>query len=301
MDVPAAANALGTLGAICWSIQLIPQIVINYRRHNATGLQPSMMMLWAWAGVPLGVYNIVENFNIALRVQPQLLTFLSLVTWIQCYYYEHVRLHVSLSCNSSLTSQKWSTIRCLAVVTPIAAVMAGIQTALVFALRIPKSRGIEWPMIVMAVLSATLLAAGVLRHYWDIYVHRTVRGISFIFVAIDAAGDVFSLASIFFQPTVDVLGIVIYATEFVLWCGVFACGGYYNFLPWFRKKVQARNEADGSSVEDSPGPNEPAASGNGVALHDLPSSTSVFRTASREGSGLRSRKIASHGNQDVVS
>lgn len=76
---------------VCWSIQLIPQIIINYRRHNAIGLQPTMMMLWAWAGVPLGVYNIVENFNIALRIQPQILTVLSLVTWIQCYYYEKVR------------------------------------------------------------------------------------------------------------------------------------------------------------------------------------------------------------------
>ena len=70
--------------------QLIPQIVINWRRQNAIGLQPTMMMLWAWAGVPLGVYNVVEGYNVALQVQPQLLTFLSLVTWIQCYYYERV-------------------------------------------------------------------------------------------------------------------------------------------------------------------------------------------------------------------
>jgi hypothetical protein len=56
-----------------------------------------MMMLWAWAGVPLGVYNIVKEFNIALRIQPQILTLLSLVTWIQCYYYERVRI---LSCQT---------------------------------------------------------------------------------------------------------------------------------------------------------------------------------------------------------
>lgn len=48
----------------------------------------------------------------------------------------------------------------------------------------------------MGVLSAVLLAAGVLRHYYDIWIHRTVRGISFIFVGIDAAGDVFSFISI---------------------------------------------------------------------------------------------------------
>lgn len=49
-----------------------------------------MMMFWAWAGVPLGVYNIVSGFNVALQVQPQILAFLSLTTWIQVYYYEKV-------------------------------------------------------------------------------------------------------------------------------------------------------------------------------------------------------------------
>ena len=48
------------------------------------------MLLWASAGVPLGVYNIVEEFNIALRVQPQILTTLSLITWAQCLYYGKV-------------------------------------------------------------------------------------------------------------------------------------------------------------------------------------------------------------------
>jgi hypothetical protein len=52
----------------------------------------------------------------------------------------------------------------------------------------------------MGVFSTVLLSAGVLRHYWDIYVHRTVRGISFIFVGIDAAGDVFSLVSVCESP-----------------------------------------------------------------------------------------------------
>jgi uncharacterized membrane protein HdeD (DUF308 family) len=54
----------------------------------------------------------------------------------------------------------------------------------------------QWPVTFIGVLSTVLLSAGVLRHYWDIWVHRTVRGISFIFVGIDAAGDVFSLVSV---------------------------------------------------------------------------------------------------------
>jgi hypothetical protein len=74
--------------------------------------------------------------------------------------------------------------------------LGAIETGLVFALRSAKDRNLKWPLTIMAVLSSCFLAAGVLRHYWDIYVHRTVRGISFIFVAIDAAGDLFSLVSV---------------------------------------------------------------------------------------------------------
>ena len=63
-----------------------------------------------------------------------------------------------------------------------------------------EAKSLHWPLTFMAVLSAALLAAGVLRHYWDIYKERTVRGISFIFVGIDAGGDLFSLVSVCTEP-----------------------------------------------------------------------------------------------------
>ena len=92
--------------------------------------------------------------------------------------------------------QGWPPSTCLAAAAPLVALAAGVQAALIVALRIALARGVRWPVTLMAVLSACLLAAGVLRHYWDIYTHRTVRGISFIFVGIDAAGDLFSLVSV---------------------------------------------------------------------------------------------------------
>jgi hypothetical protein len=211
-----------------------------------------MMLLWACAGVPLGVYNIVENFNIALRIQPQILTFLSLVTWIQCKYY----------------GNKWPLTKSAAIVAPVAAAMGGIECGLIFALRRAKHVHTEWPVTFMAVLSACFLCAGVLRHYWDIYRERTVRGISFIFVGIDALGDLTSLISVLFQPRLDILGMVIYGSELVLWLGVFACGGYckkqpcllvfegqlliillaVNFRPWLQQQLSQhqvrRDEAD---------------------------------------------------------
>lgn len=139
-----------------------------------------MMLLWALAGVPLGIYNIVNNFNLALKIQPQILTTLSLLTWCQCVYYE----------------RNYSVRKCAATAGPLAVVLAAVQVGGVWALRIPERRGTEWPLIVTAVVAAAFLAAGVLRHYYDIWVFRSVRGISFGFVALDAAGDLFSLLSL---------------------------------------------------------------------------------------------------------
>jgi len=72
--------------------------------------------------------------------------------------------------------------------------------------------------------------------------------------------------------------MVIYATEFFLWCGVFACGGYYNLVPWVRVKRSARNQRKRNEREHPPIDVEGVS--NAVELERLPSSTSVFRTPS---------------------
>lgn len=215
-----------------------------------------MMLLWACAGVPLGVYNIVSEFNIALQIQPQILTFLSLLTWTQCKYY----------------GNKWPVVKCCFAGIPVTLLMGGIECGLLFGLRTANAHGIRWPSTFMAVLAAVLLSAGVLRHYWDIYKERTVRGISFTFVAIDALGDLTSLTSVFFEPRLDILGMVIYGSELVLWIGVMAAGGYYNLIPWTRRRIQERRRR----LEQS-GPLQ-------YGIYRGPeaaSSSSVFRTASR--------------------
>lgn len=266
MDHHIISNVFGTLGAVCWSVQLTPQIIMNWRRHSAAGLSSAFMLFWASAGVPLGVYNIVSNFNIALRVQPQILTSLSLITWGQCYYYE----------------RKWTVGKVLCVAVPLACMMGGLEAALVFALRIGIQHGTTWPLTLMAVLTALLLALGVLEQYLAIWKQRSVEGISFLFCGIDALGDLTSIISVVFQPTLDILGAVIYGVELILWLGIFACGCYFKLVPWLTSTVRRRRTTStvGGAATD--------VHTTGLSLHDMPSSTSVFRTASGT-VGLRSR------------
>jgi hypothetical protein len=182
------------------------------------------------------------------------------------------------------------------VVVPVACAMAGVQAGLVVGARHAEERDIKWPAILMAAASASLLAAGVLRHYVDVYVYRTVRGISFIFVGIDALGDVFSLLSVVCQPTLDILGIVIYGTELVLWIGIFVCGAHYNLLPWLKEH---HTQLEGGLTATVGVRLESATIGSGIALHDLPSSTSVFRTPSAAFEATRRAVTVRASGQDV--
>ena len=296
----AAADAMGTLGAICWSIQLLPQIYQNYRRKHTHGLQPTMMLLWASAGIPLGAYNITRSFPVALQIQPQILTLLSLITWAQTKYYPP-------GGDKKVRSVLW----CTLTLTAVCALAGGMETAIVYGLKAGIKTKSEfevehyWAVMLMGILSAVLLAAGVGRHYIDIYKERTVRGISFIFVAIDALGDLTSLISVLFWwragRRLDVLGLIVYGSELVLWIGVMTCGIWYNFRPWFSAKMKnesgtggATTETPSTHVDEVSRVRSSAASSRSTTSHN---SGTVFRTASghvgiEDRPGLTS--IASH-------
>lgn len=197
--------------------------------------------------------------------------------------------------------------RALVVVVPVAGLMGAVQAGLIIAVSHAKEQGLHWPSVIMAVASAALLAAGVLRHYLDIYLYRTVRGISFIFVGIDALGDAFSLVSVVFQPKLDTLGVIIYGTELVLWIGIFVCGAHYNFKPWVVARLrQGRVSQDVREHIPSAGSGSERredAVVSGIALHELPSSTSVFRTPSGTIEALRQpslSSVASRGSRTHV-
>lgn len=154
--------------------------------------------------------------------------------------------------------------------------MAGVEVALFFAIQSGLHRGMIWPQTMMAVLAAVLLGLGVLEQYLAIWKNRSVEGISFLFCGIDALGDVTSIVSVAFEPTINIVGFVMYGAEFVLWCGVFTCGFWFKWIPWLKirmediRKAYIRDQGPASTHERT------------VTTQDIPSSTSVFRTASND-------------------
>ena len=309
------ANVFGTFGAVCWSVQLFPQIWQNYRRQNTEGLQPTMMLLWASAGIPLGIYNIVRSFPVALQIQPQILTLLSLITWAQTQYYPPAR-----------NQKPRSVLRCAIVLMTLCCIAGGIEAGIIVGLRTASKHKTEkdleyyWPVVLMGALSAFLLCAGVGRHYIDIWKERTVRGISFIFVAIDAMGDLTSLISVICWwragQGLDILGLVVYGSELVLWMGVMACGVWFNLRPWVKTRMTARahpDQVNRSGVSPEAELHEQVQHGSSSTPASIRSSStyaslssytsgSVFRTASGRlnSNGGENREGADAVLRDVV-
>lgn len=206
LDNPAAENALATIGTVFWCIQLVPQIIRNYRVKNCEGLPASMMLLWAASGIPFSIYFCSINSSIPLQIQPQLFTFFCLIGWIQTLYYPPVQ--------NSRKSIAWKAIAFIV----ISAALEGVAIGLLRNQDRPT-----WPYLFIGIVASILLAVGLIPPYFELAKRRgRVVGLNFIFLAMDSSGALFSLISLFFGKQVDVLSLVLYAIVMALEAGIAA-------------------------------------------------------------------------------
>lgn len=201
-----AVNVLGTIGTVLWCIQLVPQIIRNYKQKDCTGLPPLMMALWAASGVPFSIYFFGIDGLIPLRIQPQLFTFFCTLSWAQTLYYPPVSL-------------PWP--KMAAIIGVFVLVSVGLETGLIIWLRPLYRRGKEWPMLVVGIIASVLLAVGLVPPYFELAKRKgRVVGINFFFLAMDSFGALFSLISIV-VGTMDIMSMVLYAIVLGMEIGIF--------------------------------------------------------------------------------
>ncbi|CAI6310089.1 unnamed protein product [Periconia digitata] len=259
-EIPLAANILGTIGTVFWCVQLVPQIIRNYRTKSTEGLPAAMMFLWSVSGVPFGVYAIAQQFNIPLIVQPQCFCALCGVSWAQCIVY----------------GRKWRAWTATLVLLALFAVFAGVQAGLVFAIRPAYARGIEWPVLLIGILAFLLLIGGYFPIPFELLKRRgRVVGIDFIFLGIDWCGAFFSLMSLVAQTEFDSLFGTLYAL-----CCVIEMTMVISHLIWRvrTKGIRKRANEQGMSFDESEEGKEWQAKG-----WDVGASLSIMFSRSRLG------------------
>ncbi|KAJ6536812.1 hypothetical protein B0H19DRAFT_1382691 [Mycena capillaripes] len=202
-----AENVLGTIGTVCWTAQLVPQVWKSWRDRSTAGLSPWLFLLWGISTGFLGPYTIILDLNIPLILQPQLFGFLALVSWGQCQYYGVGR------------SRRAAAVMALGVML----IVGGFEAAMVFAVRPGYAAGREAGARgtqFLGIFSAVLISLALLPQYAEIWQHREVVGISMVFMVVDMLGvafrGVFSGLSLAFKDRFDIIAGITYSLVVVL-------------------------------------------------------------------------------------
>ncbi|ESK97781.1 pq loop repeat protein [Moniliophthora roreri MCA 2997] len=235
---PVAENILGTMGAICWTIQLIPQLWKTFRTKSTDGLSEWTMLGWGIAGGFLGTYTVIQNINVPLIMQPQLFGSLCLVSWSQCQYYGHRR---------SFTVS-------LALLAIALTLVGGFEVGMVYVIRTPYRNGdpsAEKAMQFFGIFSVVIIAAALFPQYHEIWRYKEVIGISVIFMLIDALGGLVSALSLAFKPKFDVLAGINYILVVVMDMAVIVAALILNPLAKKRRALESEQSSPGMlSIND---------------------------------------------------
>ncbi|EIW58286.1 uncharacterized protein TRAVEDRAFT_148372 [Trametes versicolor FP-101664 SS1] len=225
-----AENALGTIGTVCWTIQLVPQIWKSWRAKSTEGLSEWLMLLWGFSGATLGVYAIVKNLNIPLILQPQLFGTLSFIGWAQCQYYGRKR-------------SKWTSI---AMYVAVMAFSAGFEVGMIYAVKPAYHHGNIRPVQFFGIFSSVLISTALIPQYWEIYKYKEVIGISVLFMLVDMLGGIFSDLSLAFKEDFDIIAGVTYSIVVVMDAAIIICALVLNPVAKRHRKMStvAENAPD---------------------------------------------------------
>ncbi|CAO3658333.1 unnamed protein product [Umbelopsis ramanniana] len=221
------------VGLVFWSFQLAPQVWKNWKLKSTEGLSTPMMIIWALSGIFLGNYNIGANLAVPLWIQPQIFALIAYMCALQTMYYQ----------------RKWSGTLSLCILFVICVISGAIEYGLVTAFRVAQDRQVDWVHWFFGVIPVVLIIIGFLPQYWDIFVDKRVHGVSHVFLAMDFLGSIFSILSLAFRETFDVLDAINYVAVAVLDLGIFSL--YYIFEWYHKRKGRKASEIDEEKGTDS--------------------------------------------------
>lgn len=218
-----AATALATVATVCWCVQLIPQIIYNWKKKDCTGLPPLMMFLWVVSGIPFAIYFCVSNGNVILQVQPHLFMFFCAISFVQSCYYPPVSMAKS---------------KIVLIIATIIAADIGMEVGFILWLRPLYEKGTTWPDLIFGILASVLLAVGLLPPYHELAKRKgRVVGINFAFLFIDSLGAWLSIVSVILG-NMDTMGIILYSIIAGMELGIFVS----HFIWWCRFKWLAKDK-----------------------------------------------------------
>ncbi|KAI8637715.1 hypothetical protein BD408DRAFT_395237 [Parasitella parasitica] len=220
----------GYFGLVFWSLQLAPQAYKTYQRGTSTGVSVWTMLIWTFAGVFMGVYNIGLGVALGLWIQPQIFTFIACICVFQEFHYQHGWSKLKTACGFAAS--------CLCV--------GGLETGFVFAFKKAQQMNNQGGIRFFGIVPVIFVIGGFLPQYYEIFRERRVIGISHLFLAMDFSGSVFSIVSLVYGEQVDSLNLANYIAIACLDVGILAL--YYIF-EWYQKRIVSHSKSEESQID----------------------------------------------------
>ncbi|EGG20629.1 hypothetical protein DFA_00490 [Cavenderia fasciculata] len=211
MESELAANIFGTAGCILWSVQLIPQVRLNYQRKSTEGVSMICFITWFIGGVILAPYLVVTQRPPSLVLQITLFSVLILVVLLQHFYYD----------------RKVALKRLMIAITIIGIVSVGISCGIYYVLDIFKEYDFTLSLVV-TLLSCLSLAGGFIPAVYDIVSAKSVQGYSRVFIVMDFLGGACSILSLVFIKPFDYLVFASYSIVPIFELSIFVMSFYYQ-------------------------------------------------------------------------
>ena len=155
--------------------------------------------------------------------------------------------------NPSLTKpfpSKFATWKASLLGTIVGLSFGAVEIILILTLRPLYDREIAWPIMVVGIVAAILLAAGLVPPYFELWKRSgRVVGINFVFLTIDWLGAFFSLMGVVAQNTFDPLGGCLFIVCIFIEGGIFVSHGIWLFRT---RKLRAVAKAAGRDFDELP-------------------------------------------------
>ncbi|KAL9559925.1 hypothetical protein PS6_000535 [Mucor atramentarius] len=143
----------GYFGLVFWSLQLAPQAYKTYRRGTSTGVSVWTMLIWTFAGVFIGVYNIGLGVAIGLWIQPQIFTFISCICVSQEFRYQH----------------GWSKLKTFCGFAASCVFVGGLEAGLIFAFKKAQQVNNDHAIRFFGIIPVIFVIGGFLPQYYEIF------------------------------------------------------------------------------------------------------------------------------------
>ncbi|KPV77025.1 uncharacterized protein RHOBADRAFT_51990 [Rhodotorula graminis WP1] len=169
---------------------------LNYQRKTTQGLAPLLYISWMLSGASLGIFTIVQNISIPIIVQPHCYGALCAVIFCQMLYYDK--------------GYRWYSAVGAFLLYAIAC--SGFEVGMVYASRfVEHHHHSDGLTMLWGILSDIFLFVGFVPQFIEIYKAREVYALSYLFLAMDSLGAVFSIMSLAFKDSFDGIAFAGYA------------------------------------------------------------------------------------------